>query len=108
MNNVITKTRAAAKHSSKGTRSGGVLTRKTKTEKVDWAFRRLRNQAVRFFAGNDIQLRRELHDVLEPARTYEQIQKEITGVVGPRRAPKAWTQFMNTFFSHRINKHVSA
>lgn len=106
-NSTQTKARPTAKHSRKvGARTGGV--HKPKVEKVDWAFRRLRNQTVRFFAGNDPQLRRELTTVLEPARTYEQIQKEIIGVVGPRRAPKAWTTFMNTFFSHRINKHTTA
>lgn len=104
-----TKARPAAKHSGNGKRNGHRNGQsKVKTQRVDWALRRLRNQAVRFFAGKDAQLRHELHDALEPARSYSQIQKEISGVVGPRRAPKAWQAFMDTFFSHRINKHVSA
>lgn len=93
-NNNTSKTRSSAKHRGK------------RTVKVDWAFRRLRNQAVRFFAAGDRVVRRELSRALEPARTYSQARAKIVSQLGARKGQRAWDQFMDTFFGHRINRHA--
>jgi hypothetical protein len=109
-NNTQTKARATARHSGKArTRTAGVLrhgktVKNGKTVKIDWAFRRLRNQAVRFFAGGDRTLRRALGSTLEKARTYSDVEHEIMNELGPRKGNRTWHQFMDTFFGHRINK----
>lgn len=104
-NTATTKARPTAKHSRKGgTRSGGVLQAKHKM-KIDWAFRRLRNQTVRFFAKGNPEVRAELAARLEAARNYSDVEKMITRREG-RRGTTAWHQFMDTFFSHRINRRA--
>jgi hypothetical protein len=102
VNNTQTKARPFVKRNGK--HSNRAAKGRGKRMKIDWAFRRLRNQTVRFFAGADRELRRALTGRLESARTYSQIEHEIMNELGPRKGARTWHQFMDTFFGHRINK----
>lgn len=77
-----------------------------KIRRVDWAFRRLRHQAVQFFAKGDRELRKMISDSLEGAHSYSEVERVVTGELRRTGAP-TWSQFMDHFFGHRINRRVS-
>ncbi len=79
---------------------------KKKVIKLDWAFRRLRNQAAIFFSGGNKDKKKALMEALEVTSKYEQVQNYFNG--GDADHVEEWTKFMNHFFGHRINKQVEA
>lgn len=91
-----TTTRAAAKHSGTG-----------KVKRVDWAFRRLRHQAVQFLARGDAKLRRDLNALLSKPRTFTEMERTVVQQLGPRKGPTVWRKFLDGFFGHQINRHVA-
>lgn len=77
---------------------------KRKKVKVDWAFRRLRHQAIAFLSRGDRALRRELTPVLNEPRTWSEMEKTVVANLGPRKGPSVWREFMDQFFGHQINR----
>lgn len=91
-----TKARAAAMHSGEG---GG------KIKRINWAFRRLRHQAIKFLANGDAVLRRDLNDALSGPKNFTEMEREILQFLGPQDGPTIWRSFLDHFFGHRINRH---
>lgn len=95
-------------HSKTTTRGRGDAQRPTKKVKVDWAFRRLRHQAVQFLARGDAKMRRDLNALLSRPRTFSEMERTVINQLGPRRGARVWRQFLDGFFGHTINRHVGA
>ena len=93
MKTTKTTTRPAAKHSGK-------------LQRIDWEFRRLRNQVVKFYAGKDQELARTLRVDLEAAREYTDVREIAIKRWGV--GIDQWHQSLNWFFSHRVNKRTVA
>ena len=83
----------------------GMNAKTHKTVKVDWAFRRLRNQAIRFLAAGDASLRPELNAEMERANNWTEVREVFVHLTG-RSGRGLWDQFMNSFFAHTVKKHA--
>lgn len=66
---------------------------------LDWAFRRLRRQAVNFFGGDDAEKRSELREKLDSIMSgYASLADQFGGYDS-----KSWLEFMESFFAHEIH-----
>jgi hypothetical protein len=95
-------TRSAAKHSGKAKQHK----RRQNILQIDWAFRRLRNQAVRFFSAGDREIAHDLRTELNETHSYSQIERRLRRLAS-MSGSRTWTKFMDSFFSHRVNRHVA-
>ena len=95
------KKTAAKKAAAKPEKKPAENTTKTVVQ-LDWAFRRLCNQAACYYANGDREaLKRHKAELLK-CKKYA----DVVDYFAMKPSPKTdgWNGFMNTFFGHEINK----
>lgn len=93
----------SAEHAAARTAKAHAAPKKPKKEggerTLDWAFRRLRRQAVNFFGGDDAEKRSKLREELDRITSgYALLADQFGG-----HTSKTWLEFMESFFAHEIH-----